>query len=89
MKRLLCTLSVLTVLSSLSLGQSRDGQLFDPGVLMTEPASGAPEELAAMQFIVGQWDVEYRAYRADALFASGNAQSSITSMNRGHAIMER
>lgn len=56
---------------------------------MREPAAGAPQELAEIGYIVGDWDVDYRAYRADTLFLSGTGAASITYMNRGHALMER
>ena len=85
----LLPLLVFLVAAELSVAQTRDGRLFDPGVEMTEPAEGAPDELAGMDYLLGQWDVDYRAFRADTLFRSGQSTASITFMNRGHAIMER
>jgi hypothetical protein len=87
--RSLTILFLLTIFFSPARGQMRDGRLFDPGVAMTEPAEGAPPELSKMLYVLGQWDVDYREFRADTLFRSGRGLASITLMNRGHAIMER
>lgn len=84
---LLAGFMVLTV--STASAQSRDGELFDPGFSMTEPAGGAPDALAKMLFVLGQWDVDYAEYRADTLHRGGKGLASVTLMNRGHAIMER
>ncbi|MFC2085928.1 hypothetical protein ACFLRO_01805 [Bacteroidota bacterium] len=89
MIKYLAAIAVIVAMAPRVSAQSRDGKLFDPGVLMTEPSPGAPTELASMQDVVGQWDVDYRAYRADTLYLRGEGKASITFMNRGHSIMER
>ncbi len=66
-----------------------DGQLFDPGVAMTERAAEAPEALDQMAFWRGQWDVALTTFPTDSTMVTQPAQAEITFMNRGHAFMER
>ena len=70
----------------------RDGRLFDPGVTMSAPAEGAPDELANLVPYLGEWDVAMTVTRPGqdgptVLESTGHAK--ITFMNRGHAVLER
>ena len=69
-----------------------DGKLFDPGVLRTEPAESAPEQLTHLAPLVGDWTVEMELYQPgpEGVNMTGSkGRARITFMNRGHALMER
>ncbi len=72
-----------------ALATSHDGKLFDPGVTMTERASGAPEQLEKLAFLVGSWDVTYTTFDAEGAAHEASGQADVTYMNRGHGFMER
>ena len=72
-----------------ALAASLDGKLFDPGVTMTERASGAPAQLEKLAFLVGSWDVTYITVDAEGSAHEASGQAEVTYMNRGHGFMER
>lgn len=67
----------------------RDGKLFDPGTRMDAPAPTAPAELARWTPFLGVWNFDYEVHRPGQPIARAEGVSSITFMNRGHAVMER
>lgn len=85
---LLCTLTL--VLPPLVLGaDGRNGKLFDPGVSMDAKSPGAPQELDAITYVLGDWDVEVETTTPDGETRETTGVAAITFMNRGHAVMER
>lgn len=81
---------VVVMITTSAICQSlRDGRLFDPGVVMEKPASGAPEELGQIAFAIGQWDVLLTTQLNDSTTHTAKGRASISWMNRGHALMER
>ena len=67
----------------------RDGKRFDPAVAMTEPAAGAPPEIARMAWALGYWSVDYTRHLDGDSTWTANGRADITFMNRGHNLMER
>ncbi|MDA8018997.1 MAG: DUF1579 domain-containing protein, partial [Thermoanaerobaculia bacterium] len=69
-----------------------DGRLFDPGVARTQAAESAPEQLALLAGLIGDWTVAAELHQPGpdgVKVTKSEARARITFMNRGHAIMER
>ncbi len=87
--RITATLWLLSTPALGSATEPRDGRLFDPGVSMKEPADGAPEELAKLRKLVGDWNLQQELHRPGQEVLRSSGRARVTFMNRGHALMER
>ena len=70
----------------------RDGKLFDPSVTRTQPAESAPEQLARLAGLVGDWTVAMELHQPGpegVTVKKSQGRARVTFMNRGHALMER
>ncbi len=79
----LLAVPVVSVASTLPAGSP-----FDPGQEMTQPAAGAPPEIAKVGYLLGDWEVTQKNFRADGTAQEVSGAARWTLMNRGHGFME-
>jgi hypothetical protein len=82
-------LALIAMFPGLASSSLRDGRRFDPGATMTARAEGAAQQLDAVTWMVGHWDVAYTRHVTEDSSTTATGRSDITFMNRGHALMER
>ncbi len=75
--------------ASAATAATRDGQRFDQGATMTEPADRASEAFHAVRTLVGDWDVVHDTMVDGEVAHTGQGVAEITFMNRGHGLIER
>ncbi|MCB0277932.1 MAG: hypothetical protein KDD94_00415, partial [Calditrichaeota bacterium] len=85
MKQLLYLSLLICLLSQ----NYRDGKIFDSGLAMKKRADNAPLVLDKLNFMIGQWDIDFTYHPNDTTSISSQGKSEISFMNRGHGIMER
>ncbi len=81
--------SCLLFVSTVATAEVRDGKLFDSGVVLEKHAAGAPEALAKLAPLIGEWDFELEVVRPGKETLQSQGVAHVTYMNRGHAVMER
>ncbi len=67
---------------------SNDGRIFDSGYELTQESSSASPQLKDFRYLIGKWDVDITTTIDDTTAVNSRGFSSISYMNRGHAIFE-
>ena len=84
--RILVVTLALSTASAVAAADGRNGKLFDTGVTMNERAPGAPPELDAMSYIVGDWNVSLATTAADGETHETAGVAAITLVTTGPGV---